>query len=107
MPQVLCQDKFPGIALLQHTPSLETLDLHMYQTLQYEAYDGSCRLNQYRAVLKHIAEMGLYFPLLKSLVLRGLCIDPKDLLDFIQRHPTVEHLEWRSVTLGVSSRQTY
>ncbi|RSL78802.1 hypothetical protein CEP51_007876 [Fusarium floridanum] len=107
MPQVLCRDNFPGIALLlQHMPNLETLDLHMYQTLEYEAYDGQCRLNRYRAILKHIVETRLYLPRLKTLVVRGLCINPDDLLVFIERHPKLENLELRDVTLNVSSRQT-
>lgn len=105
MPQVLCRDNFPGIALLlRHMPNLETLDLHMFQTLEYEAYDGRCRLNKYNAVFKYMAEPGHHFPLLKTLVLRGLCIDPSDLLVFMERHPKVENLELRSVRSTFSAR---
>ncbi|UPK99775.1 hypothetical protein LCI18_010710 [Fusarium solani-melongenae] len=107
MPQVLCQDNFPGIALLlRHMPNLETLDLHMFQTLEYESYDGGCRLNKYSAVFKHVVELGCHFHLLKTLILRGLCIDPSDLLVFMERHSKLENLELRSATLSVSTRQT-
>jgi hypothetical protein len=101
MPQSLCRSNFPGVALLlQHMPNLETLDLHMYQTLEYEAYGGGSRLDYYAAVFKHIVDAGLHFRQLKNVILRGLCVSANDLLTFLERHPRIESLELHNVMLA-------
>jgi hypothetical protein len=101
MPQSLCRGNFPGVALLlQHMLNLETLDLHMYQTLEYEAYDGGSRLHHYAAVFTHIVDGGLHFQQLKNLTLRGLCVRADDLLTFMERHPRIESLELYHVMLA-------
>jgi hypothetical protein len=101
MPQSLCRDNFPGVALLlQHMVNLETLDLRMYQTLEYEAYDGGSRLHHYAAVFKHIVDAGLHFRQSKNLILRGLCLGADDLLTFMERHPRIESLELHNVMLA-------
>ncbi|KAH6886746.1 hypothetical protein B0T10DRAFT_549720 [Thelonectria olida] len=100
MPQSLCRDNFPGISLLlQHMPNLQKLDLHMYQTLEYEAYDGGSRLHYYGAVFKHIVDAGLQFRQLKTLILRSLCINADDLLTFMGRHSGIENLELHNAML--------
>ncbi|KAK4149809.1 hypothetical protein C8A00DRAFT_46649 [Chaetomidium leptoderma] len=100
MPQPLCRVNFPGIALLlQRMPHLETLDLHMYQTLEYEAYGGGSRLHYYAAVFKHVVDGGLHFRQLKNLILRGLCVSADDLLTFMERHPHIKSLELHNVML--------
>jgi hypothetical protein len=101
MPQSLHRENFPGISLLlQHMPNLQKLDLHMYQTLEYEAYDGGSRLHYYEAVFKHIVDARLQFRQLKTLILRGLCIDAEDLLTFMRHHSAIERLELHNTMLG-------
>ncbi|SPJ85820.1 uncharacterized protein FTOL_11603 [Fusarium torulosum] len=101
MPQSLHRENFPGISLLlQHMPNLQKLDLHMYQTLEYEAYDGGSRLHYYEAVFKHIVDARLQFRQLKTLILRGLCIDAEDLLTFMRHHSGIERLELHNTMLG-------
>ncbi|KAG7405909.1 hypothetical protein LZL87_007610 [Fusarium oxysporum] len=101
MPQSLYRDNFPGISrLLQHLPNLQKLDLHMYQTLEYEAYDGGSRLHYYEAVFKHIVDAKLQFRQLKTLILRGLFVDAEDLLTFMRHHSGIERLELHNAMLG-------
>ncbi|KAK7571417.1 hypothetical protein V3481_018631 [Fusarium oxysporum f. sp. vasinfectum] len=101
MPQSLYRDNFPGISrLLQHMPNLQKLDLHMYQTLEYEAYDGGLRLYYYEAVFKHIVDAKLQFRQLKTLILQGLFIDAEDLLTFMRHHSGIERLELHNAMLG-------
>ncbi|KAJ4237618.1 hypothetical protein NW760_003053 [Fusarium oxysporum] len=101
MPQSLYRDNFPGISrLLQNMPNLQKLDLHMYQTLEYEAYDGGSRLHYYEAVFKHIVDAKLQFRQLKTLILRGLFLDAEDLLTFMRHHSGIERLELHNAMLG-------
>ncbi|KAH7176935.1 hypothetical protein EDB81DRAFT_773794 [Dactylonectria macrodidyma] len=110
MPQALCQDNFTGIAqMLGHMPNLESLDLHMFQTLEYEAYDGASRLFFYARVFKAIVDQGLQFRQLRYLALRGICVNVNDLTTFITRHPQIENLELHNVMLSdrVLDHQTW
>jgi hypothetical protein len=101
MPQSLYRDNFPGVSrLLQNMPNLQKLDLHMYQTLEYEAYDGGSRLHYYEAVFKHIVDAKLQFRQLKTLILRGLFLDAEDLLTFMRHHSRIERLELHNAILG-------
>ncbi|CEJ61870.1 hypothetical protein PMG11_10386 [Penicillium brasilianum] len=97
-PEALCQDNFPGISqLLVHMINLESLDLHMFQTLEYEAYDGGSRLFFYARVFQAIVDQGLMFCHLRHLALRGLCINASDLVSFLERHGQIENLELHHV----------
>ncbi|KAJ6445347.1 hypothetical protein O9K51_00106 [Purpureocillium lavendulum] len=100
MPQALCEDNFPGVALfLKQTPNIESLDLHMFQTLEYEAYDGASRLHFYSRVFKAMVDQNLELPRLRRLTLRGVCVNGDDLVAFMRRHPQVESLELHHVIL--------
>jgi hypothetical protein len=97
-PEALCQDNFPGISqLLVHMIKLESLDLHMFQTLEYEAYDGGPRLYFYARVFQAIVDQGLRFCHLRHLALRGLRINTSDLVSFLERHRQIENLELHQV----------
>lgn len=110
MPQALSQDNFTGIAqLLGHMPNPESLDLHMFQTLEYEAYDDASRFFFYARVFKAIVDQGLQFRQLRHLALRGICVNANDLITFIARHPQIENLELHNVMLSdrILDRQTW
>ncbi|SPO01799.1 uncharacterized protein DNG_04472 [Cephalotrichum gorgonifer] len=100
--QVLCRDNFPGIAkLLLHMPNLQSLDLHMYQTLQYESYGGGSMLHNYTRVFGALVKQGVVLPQLRRLVLRGICVHGQDLVRFAEQQPQLEDVELRQVFLEV------
>ena len=94
LPQALCRGNYPGVAgLLLHMTNLQSLDLHMYQTLQYECYARGCRLYHYHRVFGALVHRRVVLPQLRRLVLRGLCIRAGDLPAFVERHPRLERVE--------------
>ena len=103
MAQVLCRDNFPGVArLLLHMRNLRSLDLHMYQTLEYESYGGGSRLHSYYRVFGALDERAVVLSRLRRLVLRGLYVRPADLASFVRAH-RLEDVELRDVMLAPPS----
>lgn len=82
-PAVVCRANFPGIAdLLRNMPNLQALDLHMYQTLEYELDPGVSRLHHQYHIFGALVSRRVSLPRLKRLSLRGLVVDALDLVPF-------------------------
>ncbi|KAL8855445.1 MAG: hypothetical protein Q9178_007915 [Gyalolechia marmorata] len=91
-PVALADENYPGIArLLERMPNLETLHLHLYNTLKGSA-------NSYVKVFSSIADE-LVFPSLCRLTLRCLYCDEASLLKFLRAHAKIERLELREIHL--------
>ncbi|MBE3048049.1 hypothetical protein IMZ48_37180 [Candidatus Bathyarchaeota archaeon] len=72
-PQALCRANVPGVAeLLLHMPNLQVLDLHMYQTLQYESSHIVKRLHHHHRIFSALVRHRVSLPHLTYLSLRGL-----------------------------------
>ncbi|CAI4215835.1 unnamed protein product [Parascedosporium putredinis] len=100
LPQVLSPDNYPGVAgLVACMPHLGTLDLHMYQTIQYESYSGTCRIPSYNRVFRALVRQNVVLPELTHLILRGVCILPGVLPAFVARQPWLRRLELHNVLL--------
>lgn len=100
MPQAICQDNFLGVAcLIKHLTDIESLDLHMYQTLEYEAFDTGNNISLYARIFKAMASEELQLHKLRGLTLRGLCVSGDDLITFLQRHPRIHSLVLHHVLL--------
>ncbi|KAL8913213.1 MAG: hypothetical protein Q9171_001927 [Xanthocarpia ochracea] len=91
-PMAVADENYPGIALLlKRMPNLETLHLHLYNTLKGSA-------NSYVKVFSFIANE-LVFPSLCRLTLRSLYCDEASLLKFLRAHAKIERLELREIHL--------
>lgn len=94
MPQAICEDNYSGVArFLKHMPNLRSLELHMFQTLEYEEIDGLSRLNMYGRVFRNMVRQTLQFNKLRRLTLRGICLTGSILITFMERHRQIESLE--------------
>ncbi|KAL8922495.1 MAG: hypothetical protein Q9172_003540 [Xanthocarpia lactea] len=91
-PVAVADENYPGIALLlKRMPNLETLDLHLYDTLKGSA-------NSYVKLFSSIADE-LVFSSLYRLTLRCLYCDEASLLKFLRAHAKIERLELREIHL--------
>ncbi|KAH6615863.1 hypothetical protein B0J18DRAFT_438370 [Chaetomium sp. MPI-SDFR-AT-0129] len=96
--QAICRDNFPGFAqLLQQMRNLESLDVHMYQTLVYESNEGRPMYHYYYKVFNNVIDQGLRFQHLKHVALSGLWLRPDSLVAFMQGHLQVTSLELQNV----------
>lgn len=95
-PETLAEENFPGIArLLRFIPNLETIDLHLYDTLGGipEVCDR---------IFKAIAQE-TRLPALEQCCLRGIYASTESMLQFLENHPRIKHLDLRQVTLTSGS----
>ena len=100
-PQALSLANFPGITgLLLHMPNLQVLDLHMYQTLEYEARPSPLRLHHQHRIFGALVRHRVSLPRLRRLSLRGLIFTRQDLLSFLGSHPSIDDLALCNVILS-------
>lgn len=95
-PEAVADGNYPGVArLLAQMPNLESLDLHLYDTLKDTA-------DSYVKVFTSIAE-DVNLPFLRHCALRGIRCDESSLLTFLRRHNDLLTLELHEIHLQSGS----
>ena len=99
-PSYWAEGNYIGVArLLQHLPSIETLKLHLYDTLKFEK-------NNYAKILAHIADT-VHLPALRHVTFGGLPCTSSSLVAFLQAHETsIQVLNLRQIDLVDASWRT-
>ncbi|KAI4225033.1 MAG: hypothetical protein LQ349_007129 [Xanthoria aureola] len=95
-PAAVAEDNYPAIAhLLKQMPNLETLHLHLYDTLK-----GSAK--SYVKVFSYIAD-DVVLASLRQLTIRGFYCDESSLLKFLGAHENLGRLELYDIDLTSGS----
>ncbi|KAL2013888.1 hypothetical protein VTN00DRAFT_1413 [Thermoascus crustaceus] len=95
-PEALAEENFLGIArLLRLMPKLEAIDLHLYDTLEGDA-------KAYDQIFKAIARE-VHLPSLEQCFLRGIYASEESMLQFLENHPRINHLDLREMTITSGS----
>ena len=98
-PAALAEDNYPGIArLLKQMPNLESLHLHLYNTLN-GMWDGA---KSYVKVFSYIAD-DVVLASLRQLTIRCFYCDESSLLRFLRAHEDLGRLELHDINLTSGS----
>lgn len=91
--EVSAPENFTGLpAMLNQMPNLESIDFIQFQTVKL-GHGGHVH------VLSEIVSANVRLRSLKRVIFRGLRFLESDLLAFLKRHPTIDHLELHDVHL--------